>query len=201
MRHSILPTLLAALAVGSAAAQEAPAPTAAAPRPSATDRVAAQAKRLATDLLPPAPDRGRLLAAIEVAGLPAPGAATTEAIVTTASEAYAQWRAAEEPALAAQLVARASGAAARGGPVGPELVPEIVRRWDDGFRFERDALDDLVISLGAVPDPDAELARNALAAAGSNALFGRVPLGTIDPKLDLVGEAGRCPQNPKTPIP
>lgn len=175
-----------------ASAQEAPAPTPPAPRPSASDRAAAQAKRLVNDLLPPAPDRGRILAAIEVVGLPAPGEATVAAIVTTASEAYGQWRAAEEPALSGQLVARASAAAARGGPVGPELVPAIVRRWDDGFRFERDALDDLVSSLEGIPDGDAELARNALAAAESNALFGRVPLGTIDPKLDLVREATRC---------
>jgi hypothetical protein len=47
-------------------------------------------------------------------------------------------------------------------------------------------------SIEGVPDADARLARESLVAAEANALFGRVPLGTIDPKLDLVREATRC---------
>ena len=165
----------------------------AAKRPSAEERAAAQAKRLVNDLLPPGPDRGRLLEAIEVAGLPAPGEETTAAIVATAVEAYAEWRAAEEPSLATALAARAGDAVSRGSPIGPEIMADVVRRWDGGFRFERDALDDLVASLAEPPPAgDVEIARDALAAAEANALFGRVPLGTIDPKLDLVREATRC---------
>jgi hypothetical protein len=165
----------------------------AAKRPSAEERAAAQAKRLVNDLLPPGPDRGRLLEAIEVAGLPAPGEETTAAIVATAVEAYAEWRAAEEPSLATALAARAGDAASRGSPIGPEIMADVVRRWDGGFRFERDALDDLVASLAEPPPAgDVEIARDALAAAEANALFGRVPLGTIDPKLNLVREATRC---------
>lgn len=189
IRRIPLPFLLAALISPDLVGQ---APPAAASRPSTSERLAAQAKRLVNDLLPPAPDRARVLAAIEVAGLPAPGDAAVDAIMTTASEAHAQWRAAEEPPLSERLLARAAGAAARGGLIGPELVPEIVGRWDDGFRFERDALDDLVSSIEGVPDSDARLARESLAAAEANAIFGRVPLGTIDPKLDLVREATRC---------
>lgn len=164
------------------------------PKPSsASDRAAAVAKRLAGDLLPPAPDRARILDAIEVAGMPAPGEATTGAIFATATGAYAEWRAAEEPALVAAIAARAADPANRGSPIGSELKADVVRRWDDGFRFERDALDDLVASLAAPPpEADVAIARNALAAAEANALFGRVPLGSIDPKLDLVREATRC---------
>lgn len=167
------------------------APHAQAP-PSASERVAAQAKRFVNDLLPPAPDRARVLAAIEVAGLKAPGDATVDAIVAPAVDAYAAWRSVEEPAVTERLIARAAGASARGGLIGPELVPEIVGRWDDGFRFERDALDGLLSSIEGVAEADARLARDALVAAEANSLFGRAPLGTIDPQLDLVGEATRC---------
>jgi hypothetical protein len=184
-------TVLLALATPSVASRQAPPETPS--RPSPSDRATALARRLVNDLLPPGPDRGRILAALEVAGLPAPGDETTAAVVATAVEAYAEWRAAEEPSLAAALAARATDAAGRGSPIGPEIVADVVRRWDGGFRFERDALDDLVSSLAAPPsESDVAIARHALAAAEMNALFGRVPLGTIDLNLDLVRESSRC---------
>jgi hypothetical protein len=184
-------TVLVSLSTPLAHARQAPP---ASPKPpSATDRAASLAKRLAGDVLPASPDRARILDALAVAGLPVPGEETTAAIVATAAEAYAEWRKVEEPALVAAIASRVADPANRGSPIGPEMKADVVRRWDDGFRFERDALEDLIASQSPPPpESDVAIARNALAAAEANALFGRVPLGTIDPKLDLVREATRC---------
>jgi len=180
---SLLVSLLASSLASSALAQATPA---------ASDRTVVQATRMAADLMPPPPDRGRMLDALATAGLAAPPDATVEAIAEKAADGFAAWRALEEPALVARIVAGLPAASARGGLLGPDLMADVLRVWDAGLRFERDAFADLAATREGAAASDLELARHVLAAAEANALFGRVPFGTIDPTLDLVREATAC---------
>ena len=141
----------------------------------------------------PEPDAARMRRALAIAGLE--GVVTTDAItaaVGSARTAYQGWRTETEAAAIEEC--NAAIASELGTRVPRRSINFITQRRLDGFRFERDAFEQLLKDLPAGSDAAATMAREALEARQAEAIAKNAALNGIADlgRADLVECALRC---------
>jgi hypothetical protein len=141
----------------------------------------------------PDPDAARMRRALAIAGLD--GVVTTDAItaaVTSARTAYQSWRTETEAAAIEEC--NAAVASEPGTRVPRRSINFITQRRLDGFRFERDAFEQLLKDLPAGSDDATTMAREALEARQAEAIAKNAALNGVADlgRADLVECALRC---------
>lgn len=149
--------------------------------PSPADATRTPAAAIVRRLMPPTPDPGRMGRALAIAGLSdAVSRSVIEDATARAAAGFDAWRPAAGRALEEELGPELERAP--GSTVPASRVRNVIGRWDEGLRFELDALDALLAAHPASSAASAELARSALRALQAQAL---VPLGGRDGPPDL----------------